>query len=92
MIRNTLYNRKHYTDPKASELIDSQSASVDPAKRSEFIKQLDQYMYEQAPWLFTRIEPVFYGKRKTADWTPYPRGGSSTYFYFFKIPGQVPAT
>ena len=48
------YNEGKYNDPKIDQLIDGALVELDPAKRLDMYRQLDQYIMDGASWL-----PVF---------------------------------
>jgi peptide/nickel transport system substrate-binding protein len=45
-------NSGYFSDPEVDKLIDAGRAETDPVKREAIYKQLQQVVYEDAPWGF----------------------------------------
>lgn len=63
----------YYKDPAADALIDQYFTMLDETRRTEVGLKLNQYLYEQAPWLFLFQFKNAYGVRKTVKWGADPR-------------------
>jgi len=77
MIAWALYKRKGFKpDAQLDGLIEQSRRTVDPAQRTEVLKQLGHYLHDQAYWLFIHAQDEFYARRADVPWTPYPNGQS----------------
>lgn len=72
----------YYRNPEADELIDAFMEEVDPDKRAEAGRQANEYLQDDAPWLFLYQEPDIYGYQKNIVWEPNP---SDIYFHAYEV-------
>ena len=63
-------NGSVYCNPDFDALYDKASTTVDPAERQEYIMQLQEIAWEDAPWIFLWRLPVVYGLSNRLDWEP----------------------
>ena len=45
-------NRAHYTNAEVDKLLDSSRRETDPARRIELLRQVEQIVVDDAPWIF----------------------------------------
>jgi peptide/nickel transport system substrate-binding protein len=62
---NSLYSR----DPNLDQRFEAAQV-LDDAKREAALKDMEKYIHETAPWLFTYFQPDVYGASKKVTWTP----------------------
>lgn len=62
----------YFQDPAADELIDEYFAALDDAERETIGRELNQYLFDEAPWLFLFQYPYGYGLRKDVTWDGLP--------------------
>jgi len=72
----------YYQNPEADVLIEEYMTTVDPDARIEVGKRLNEYLKEDAPWVFMYQEPDIYGYSKDIDWQPNPH---DIYFHAYEI-------
>lgn len=86
MLGWTLYNRKgHKLDDKLNGLIDKSRKTVDPEERVKVLKELGQYVHDQAYWLFMHAQDEIYAKRKDVPWEPVPEGQSFANVKYYTV-------
>lgn len=62
----------YYQNPEADELIDAFMQAVDPEARVEAGQALNEFLQEDAPWLYLYQEPDVYGYLSRVNWEPNP--------------------
>lgn len=62
----------YYRDPTADQLIDQYFATLDPAQQVAVGQKLNQFLYDEAPWLFLFQYKNAYGTRKNITWDAKP--------------------
>jgi peptide/nickel transport system substrate-binding protein len=62
----------YYNSPQSDDLIHKAYAELDPTKRLALYYQLDQYLKDQAPWIFLYDQEDTYGIVKNLNWKPRP--------------------
>jgi peptide/nickel transport system substrate-binding protein len=72
----------YYRNPDADKLIDAFMQTIDPQKRIEAGKAANQYLFDDAPWLFLYQEPDIYGYLKDVVWEPNP---ADIYFHAYEV-------
>jgi len=55
---------------------------VDPEKRIEAGAAANEFLQEDAPWLFLYQEPDIYGYQNDVDWEPNP---ADIYFHAYEV-------
>lgn len=60
-------NVSYYMNPKADELMDKGGIEVDPVKRGEIYKELQEIVWEDAPWLFLGSDILLSAQRTTTE-------------------------
>lgn len=68
----------YYQNPEADELIDAYMQELDPEARVEAGATLNEFLKEDAPWLYLYQEPDIYGFVSGVQWEPNPY---NIYFY-----------
>lgn len=63
----TAPNASYYMNPKADELIDKGGIEVDPVKRAEIYKELQEIVWDDAPWLFLGSDILLAAQRSTTE-------------------------
>jgi len=63
----TAPNVSYYMNPKADELIDKGGVEVDPVKRGEIYKELQEIVWDDAPWLFLGSDILLAAQRSTTE-------------------------
>lgn len=63
----TAPNVSYYMNPKADELIEKGGIEVDPEKRGEIYKELQEIVWDDAPWLFLGSDILLAAQRKTTE-------------------------
>lgn len=59
----------HYSkDPKLDAMYLEELQTMDPAKRSKMLKDMEAYIRDQAPWLFLYFQSDIYGVNKKLKW------------------------
>jgi peptide/nickel transport system substrate-binding protein len=66
------YNRWH--NPEADALVDIEETTIDPKVRQEAITKIQQYLKEEAPFLYLYQTNNLYGMRSNVEWKPNPIG------------------
>ena len=74
-------NVAQYGDPKLDTLIDAQKKELDPAKRKAVIDQIQDYMYDQMPYVPT-VSRLYYGVLACRIKNMYPNHNSLNYWGF----------
>lgn len=72
----------YYRNPEADALIDAFMQEVDPEKRIEAGAAANEFLQEDAPWLFLYQEPDIYGYQNDVDWEPNP---ADIYFHAYEV-------
>jgi peptide/nickel transport system substrate-binding protein len=72
----------YYQNPEADALIDDFMQTIDPDARAEAGRAANEYLYEDAPWLFLYQEPDIYGYLSRVVWEPNP---SDIYFHAYEV-------
>jgi glutathione transport system substrate-binding protein len=63
----TAPNVSYYMSPKADELIDAGATEVDPEKRAKIYEELQQVIWNDAPWIFMGSDVLLSAKRNTTQ-------------------------
>ena len=58
----------YYKNPQADQLIDQYFAALEDAQREKIGLELNQFLFDEAPWLFFFQYPYGYGLRKNITW------------------------
>ncbi len=74
-------NVSQYSDPKLDALVDAQKQEMDPAKRKAIIDQIQDYLYEQMPYVPT-VSRLYYGVLACHVKNMYPNHNSTNYWGF----------
>jgi peptide/nickel transport system substrate-binding protein len=61
---------QYFNSPELDAMIEKEQAEVDPAKRQEIFVEIQQYVKEQAPWIFLYDQQDPYGVSARIDWQP----------------------
>lgn len=72
----------YYKSEEADALIDAYMTTVDPEARKEAGKELNEFLQDDAPWLYMYQEPDIYGYSTRIDWQPNPY---NIYFHAYEI-------
>jgi len=72
----------YYQNPEADALINDFMQTVDPDARAAAGKAANEYLYEDAPWLFLYQEPDIYGYLSSVQWEPNPY---DIYFHAYEV-------
>lgn len=72
----------YYQNEEADALIEKYMAALDDAERKVVGKELNEFFYEEAPWLFLYQEPDIYGYRSDVKWEPNPY---DNYFHAYEV-------
>jgi peptide/nickel transport system substrate-binding protein len=72
----------YYQNPDADALIDTFMQTIDPDARAVAGKAANEYLFEDAPWLFLYQEPDIYGYRSAVQWEPNPY---DIYFHAYEV-------
>lgn len=59
-----------FNDPKLDAIIDQANATADPAAHAKLWQQAEQYLYDQAGWVFLWSNNTAYGLTKKVNWAP----------------------
>ena len=62
----------YYQDPTADQLIDQYFATLDAAQQVSVGQKLNQFLYDDAPWLYLFQYKNAYGARKNIAWDAKP--------------------
>ena len=62
----------YYQNPDADQLIDQYFATLDDQQREDVGLELNQFLFEEAPWLFMFQYPYGYGLRNNVSWDGQP--------------------
>lgn len=60
-------NTAYYNNPKVDELLEKGATEVNPQKRGEVYAQLQETIWEDAPWIFLGSDQLLSAKRKTTQ-------------------------
>jgi peptide/nickel transport system substrate-binding protein len=60
----------YYNSPQSDDLIHQAYSELDTTKRQDLYNQLDQYLHDQAPWIFLYEQEDTYGVVKNLNWNP----------------------
>lgn len=71
----TAPNVSYYMNPKADELMDKGGVEVDPVKRGEIYKELQEIVWDDAPWLFLGSDILLAAQRSTTEGIEMMPGG-----------------
>ncbi|MDO5725968.1 MAG: ABC transporter substrate-binding protein, partial [Tissierellia bacterium] len=63
----TAPNVSYYMNPKADELMDKGGIEVDTAKRAEMYKELQEIVWDDAPWIFLGSDILLAAERTTTE-------------------------
>lgn len=74
-------NVSRYSDPKLDAMVDTQKKEMDPAKRKAIIDQIQDYLYEQMPYVPT-VSRLYYGVLACHVKNMYPNHNSLNYWGF----------
>jgi peptide/nickel transport system substrate-binding protein len=77
MLNTQYYKKPGYQDAQLDALIDKSRAAVEPAQRTEALKEVNTYIHEQALNLEIHSQSEFWARRKAIEWEPYPVGSFS---------------
>ena len=58
----------YYKNPKVDELLDKGRTTLDREKRAEIYHQLDDVLYEDAPWVYMYVVPEVFGVVDNVDY------------------------
>jgi peptide/nickel transport system substrate-binding protein len=72
----------YYQSPEADALIDAFMQEVDPDARVEAGKALNEFLQQDAPWLYLYQEPDIYGFLPHVNWEPNPY---DIYFHAYEV-------
>lgn len=72
----------YYQNPEADELIEAFMSETDPEQRVEAGARLNEFLKEDAPWLFLYQEPDIYGYLSYVQWEPNPY---DIYFHPYEV-------
>lgn len=72
----------YYQNPEADELIDAFMQAVDPEQRVEAGAALNEFLQEDAPWLYLYQEPDIYGYLSRVNWEP---NQYDIYFHAYEV-------
>jgi hypothetical protein len=59
---------------------------MDPGQREKVLKELGQYIHEQAYWLFIHAQDEFYAKRTDVSWEPSASSQSLATIRYYATP------
>ncbi|HEX7102314.1 MAG TPA: ABC transporter substrate-binding protein [Nitrolancea sp.] len=62
----------YYNSPQSDDLIHQAYSELDPKKRLALYYQLDEYLKDQAPWIYLYEQEDTYGVVKNLNWKPQP--------------------
>jgi ABC-type transport system substrate-binding protein len=77
MLGTQYYKQKGYLDSQLDTLIEKTRATVDPAGRTQALKDANKYIHDQALNLEIHSQSEFWAKRKAIQWEPFPVGSFS---------------
>jgi peptide/nickel transport system substrate-binding protein len=77
MLGTQYYKQKGYLDSQLDTLIEKTRSTVDPAGRTQALKDANKYIHEQALNLEIHSQSEFWAKRKAIQWEPFPVGSFS---------------
>ncbi|SHJ98033.1 glutathione ABC transporter substrate-binding protein [Paramaledivibacter caminithermalis] len=63
----TAPNVSYYMNPKADELIEAGAIEVDPEKRAKIYAELQEIIWNDAPWIFLGSDVLLSAKRSTTE-------------------------
>jgi peptide/nickel transport system substrate-binding protein len=70
-------------DPKLNDLVLQSRRAVDPDQRAKILKDMGQYVNDQALWLFIHAQNEFYAKRRElSTWEPIPEYTYGSIFWY----------
>jgi peptide/nickel transport system substrate-binding protein len=72
----------YYQNPEADELIDAFMQEVDPELRVEAGSRLNEFLQQDAPWLYLYQEPDIYGYLSWVNWEP---NQYDIYFHAYEV-------
>lgn len=73
----------YYSNPRYDELYDQQKAESDPAKRKTMLAEMQQLVYNDAPYIILYYDAELHAYRtdKFAGWTNQPKDGTPLFGY-----------
>lgn len=77
MLGTQYYKQKGYMDSALDAMVEKTRSSVDPAQRTQALKDINKYIHDQALNLEIHSQSEFWAKRKNIQWEPYPVGSFS---------------
>lgn len=57
-------NTAYYNNPRADELMDAANSSSDEAEQAKYYAELQEKVYQDAPWIFLGVDEIVYGVNK----------------------------
>jgi peptide/nickel transport system substrate-binding protein len=60
----------YYANPKVDQLLDDARSTLDQDKRLADYKQIEQILFQDAPWLFLYVQQDVWGLKKNVNWGP----------------------
>jgi peptide/nickel transport system substrate-binding protein len=61
-----------WTDPKLDQMIEESRATMDRDRRVKLYQEMEQYIHDNAPWIFLYEQKDLYGVNKALKWEPSP--------------------
>lgn len=61
-----------WTEEKLDRMIEEARATMDRDKRIKLYQEMDQYVHDNAPWIFMHEQKDLYGVNKAFKWEPSP--------------------
>jgi len=77
------YNRGRYSNPKADELIEAASGTIDPDERLRFMKEAQKIVLEDQAFIPLHFQQDVYAKSDSLDWEP--RADHYMWYYDMKF-------
>jgi len=74
-------NVTRYSDPKLDAMVDAQKKEMDPSRRKEVIDQIQDYLYQQMPFVPT-VSRLYYGFLSCQVRNMFPNHNSYIYWGF----------
>jgi peptide/nickel transport system substrate-binding protein len=73
----------YYSNPRYDELYTQQKAESDPAKRHDMLAEMQQLVYDEAPYIIMYYDAELHAYRtdKFAGWTNQPKDGTPLFGY-----------
>jgi peptide/nickel transport system substrate-binding protein len=87
MLGRAFYKTKYQApDERLTSLIEQSRRTMDPGQREKVLKELGQYIHEQAYWLFIHAQDEFYAKRTDVSWEPSASSQSLATIRYYATP------